>query len=158
MASLRSNQVSNYSSTAATLARDYSEMMRSNFTVSNIVTTTVGVNKYLFDTSNSGSFASTPGVNCKTTVCTTSQMAVMHVADWAERVKDQLPEGRAVVCRDSTPRNADGTFKWACDGVGTYSSIKVGWADKRSLQEQGTATYTMASPQLVTVGMTGLIE
>jgi type IV pilus assembly protein PilV len=159
LASLRSNQVSAYSSTAATLAKDYSEMMRSNFTVSNIVTATAGVNPYLFDTANAGSYTATPAAAlCKAATCTKAQVAVLHVADWAQRVKDQLPEGRAVVCRDSTPRNSDGTFKWACDGLGTYSSIKLGWVDKRSQVEQGTATFTIANPQMVMVGLTGFVE
>lgn len=159
LASLRSNQVSAYSSTAATLAKDYSEMMRSNFTVSNKLTATLGVNPYLFDTADTGSYTVTPSATaCKTGYCNTATLAVLHVADWAQRVKDALPEGRAVVCRDSTPRNADGTFKWACDGLGTYSSIKIGWVDKRSKVEQGTATFTIASPQLVMVGLTGFVE
>lgn len=157
LASLRSNQVSGYTSTAATLVKDYSEMMRSNFTVSNIVTATAGVNPYLFDTANSGTYTATPGVDCKANQCTGAQMATLHVADWAERVKRDLPEGRAVVCRDSTPRNADGTFKWACDGVGSYASIKVGWVDKRSAKEMGTATFT-TTPQMVMVGLTGFAE
>jgi type IV pilus assembly protein PilV len=159
LASLRSNQVSAYSSTAATLAKEYSEMMRSNFTVSNKLTATLGVNPYLFDTSNSGSYTATPVATlCKTASCSTAELATVHVADWAQRVKEQLPEGRAVVCRDSTPRNADGSFKWACDGLGTYSSIKIGWVDKRSQVEQGTATFTIANPQLVMVGLTGFLE
>jgi type IV pilus assembly protein PilV len=157
LASLRSNQMSSYTSTAATLSKDYSEMMRSNFSVSNVVTVTAGVNPYLFDTSDTGSYTATPSVDCKTANCTGPEMAVLHVADWAARVKSQLPEGRAVVCRDSTPRNADGTFKWACDGVGTYATVKIGWADKRDTKEKGTATFTV-SPQLVMVGMTGYAE
>lgn len=159
LASLRSNQVSGYSSTAATLAKDYSEMMRSNFTISNKITATLGVNPYLFDTANAASFTASPAATlCKTASCSTADLAVVHVADWAQRVKDQLPEGRAVVCRDSTPRNADGTFKWACDGVGTYASIKLGWVDKRTQVEQGTATFTIANPQVVMVGLTGFVE
>lgn len=154
LASLRSNQMSSYTSTAATLSKDYSEMMRSNFSVSNVVTATAGVNPYLFDTATS---TTTPSKDCKALTCNGTEMAELHVADWTARVKSQLPEGRAVVCRDSTPRNADGTFKWACDGIGTYATIKIGWADKRDTKEKGTATFTV-SPQLVMVGMTGYAE
>lgn len=156
LASLRSNQMSGYTSTAATLAKDYSELMRSNASVSNVVTATA--NPYLFDSSNSGSYAATPTKDCKANVCTGAEIATLHVADWAARVKAQLPEGRAVVCRDSTPRNADGTFDWSCDGVGTYATIKIGWTDKRDAKERGTPTFAIANPQLVMVGLTGYAE
>jgi type IV pilus assembly protein PilV len=160
LASLRSAQSSTNFSIAATLSRDYSEMMRSNFTVSNNTSTVAGVNPYLFDTSVTSTYTVSPAVDCKTTVCSAAQMGTLHIADWAERVQAQLPGARAVVCRDSTPRNADGSYKWACDNAGTAVSIKIGWIDKRDKEERGTTTVavTPLSPQLVMGGMTGYAE
>jgi len=160
LASLRSAQSSTNFSIAATLSRDYSEMMRSNFTISNNTSTVPGVNPYLFDTSTTTTYTVTPVVNCKTAVCTAAQIGTLHIADWAERVQAQLPAGKAIVCRDSTPRNADGTYKWACDNLGTAVSIKMGWIDKRDKEERGTTTValTPANPQLVMGGMTGYAE
>ncbi len=161
LASLRSNQGSANLSTAATLAKDYSEMMRSNFTVSNTVTVTAGVNPYIFDSSNTSTFTATPTVDCKTTTCTSAQMATLHVADWAARVNARLPGARAVACRDSAPKNADGSYRWACDGVGNLITLKLGWTDRRDKEERGqtaTLALTPPSPQLVLIGFTGYSE
>ena len=160
LASLRSAQSSTNFSVASTLSRDYSEMMRSNFTISNNTSTAAGVNPYLFDSSDTTSYTAVPTVDCKTTLCGPAQIGTLHIADWAQRVQAQLPAGRTVVCRDSTPRNADGTYKWACDNLGTAVSIKLGWIDKRDAEERGTTTVstTPINPQLVMGGMTGFAE
>lgn len=159
LASLRSSQTAASFSMAATLAKDYTEMMRSNLSVSNNTSTVAGVNPYLFDTGNTSTFAVSPSVDCKATVCTGGQISVLHVADWAERVTVQLPGGRAVVCRDSTPRNANGTYKWACDNAGNTVIIKLGWVDKRDKEERGTtSTFSLTMPQLVMGGLTGYAE
>ena len=160
LASLRSAQSSTNFSIASTLSRDYSEMMRSNPTLSSNTSTVAGVNPYLFDSSTTSTYSVTPIADCKTAVCSSTQIGSLHIADWAERVKTQLPGGRAVVCRDSTPRNADGTYEWACDNVGTAVSIKIGWIDKRDRQERGTTTVsvTPVNPQLVMGGLTGYAE
>ncbi len=154
LAALRSNQMSGNFSTAATLAREYTEIMRSNPTVSNIVTTTAGVNPYLFDSSSLT--AST--VNCVTATCTTANLATLQVKDWATRVQGQLPGGRAVVCRDTAPRNGDGSYTWSCNNTGTFVTVKIGWTDRRENVERGTTTLTATplNPQLITIGYTGL--
>lgn len=169
LASLRSSQSSSSFSMAATLAKDYTEMMRSNISVSNNTSTVAGVNPYLFDTGNTSTFVATPVTDCKLAICTGAQISVLHVADWAGRVAGnslagvpaQLPGGRAVVCRDATPRNSDGTYKWACDNVGNTVVIKLGWIDKRDKEERGgtsTVSATPLNPQLVMVGFTGYAE
>ena len=157
LASLRSNQTAAKTSAATTLVKDYSEMMRSNTTISNITSTVAGVNPYLFDTNVTSTFP-TPTVICKTATCTPAEIATFHVADWAERLNAQLPGGRAVVCRDAAPRNSDGTFDWACDNSGTLVVIKLGWPDRRSSQERGTTTFALTYPQLVMTGSTGYAE
>ncbi|WP_114972419.1 type IV pilus modification protein PilV [Rhodoferax ferrireducens] len=156
LATLKSNQIAGNSSMAATLAKDYTEMMRSNWTVSNNTSTVAGVNPYLFD-SNDITKTST---YC-TTMGTTSTMAALHVADWAQRVSCQLPSARAVVCRDPAPRNADGSYRWSCGANDSATvSIKIGWIDKRESIERGTTTVsaTPLNPQLVMSGMTGYAE
>ena len=157
LASLKSNQISGYSATAATLVKDYTEMMRSNPSIASIVTTTGGVNPYLFDSSDTSSFSATPPADCKSTVCDGANLAKMHVADWAARVASSLPQGRAVVCRDETPKSGS-AFEWTCDGAGSLVTIKVGWVDKRSDSERGTTTFTVSAPQLVMTAMTGFTE
>lgn len=162
LASMKSAQSASSFSTAATLAKDYTEMMRSNTTVSNNTATSAPNNPYLFDSSSTSTFTATPVVDCKTTVCTAANVSVLHVADWAERVAAQLPAGRAVVCRDPTPRNADGSYRWSC-GTNNASAItiKIGWIDRRDREERGltsTISVTPLAPQLVLGGLTGYTE
>lgn len=160
LATLKSSQISGNISTAATLVRDYTEMMRSNQSVANVTSTVPGVNPYIFDTSVTSTFTAT-APDCKTTVCGTATMATLHVADWAGRVTNSLPGARAVVCRDPTPRNADGTFRWDCGtNDGQTVVVKIGWVDKRESVERGTVTLsaTPLNPQLVMAGSSGYAE
>ncbi len=158
LSTLRSTQNSGKAAIAATLGKDYSEMMRSNASVSNNTSTVATVNPYLFDTYDAGSFTATPSVNCTTSTCGTAQIATLHVADWAQRVALQLPSGRAVVCRDSNPKDSSGVNKWACDNTGNLVTIKLGWEAKLDSKERGTTTFSITSPQLVMIGMTGFAE
>ncbi len=157
LAALKSNQMAGNMSAAAAMAKDYTEMMRSNPSVSSVTSTVAGVNPYFFDTNN----FSTSSPNCLSAVCGTTTMATLHVADWAQRVKNQLPGGRAVVCRDPSPRNADGSYRWACGtNDATFVTIKIGWIDKRDREERGTTALsaTPLNPQLVMAGFTGYAE
>jgi type IV pilus assembly protein PilV len=161
LASLRGSQSAANFSVAVTLAKDYTEMMRSNSTVSNNTSTVAGVNPYLFDSASSSTFTATPSVDCKTTACTGAQLSVLHISDWAGRVTSQLPSGRAVVCRDPAPRNADGSYRWSCGtNAGTAVTVKLGWIDKRDKEERGTTTVSITplAPQLVMGGVTGFAE
>lgn len=158
LASLKSNQIAGYTSTAATLVRDYTEMMRSNISISGINTTTAGVNPYLFDSSVTSTFTVSPPSDCRAIACTATASAQYHVADWVTRVKAQLPEGRVVVCRDTAPRNADGSFKWSCDNLGSLVTVKIGWVDKRSNSERGTSTFTVSVPQMVMTAYQEILE
>lgn len=158
LATMRSTQNSGKAAIAATLGKDYSEMMRSNSSVSNNTSTVAGVNPYLFDTATASSFTATPAVSCTTSFCTPAQIATLHVADWARRVTQQLPNGRAVICRDANPKDAAGLNEWACDNTGNLVTIKLGWEAKLDAKEKGTASFVITSPQLVLIGMTGFAE
>jgi type IV pilus assembly protein PilV len=156
LATLKSNQIAGNASLASTLAKDYTEMMRSNWIVSNNTSTVAGVNPYLFDSDN----ITKTSTYC-TATATTTTMASMHVADWAQRVSCQLPSARTVVCRDPAPRNSDGSYRWGCGTNNSPTvSIKIGWVDKRDSVERGTTTVstTPLNPQLVMSGITGYAE
>jgi len=161
LAALKSNQIAGNTSQAATLAKDYTEMMRSNWTVSSNTSTAAGINPYLFDSSDTSTFTATPADFCQAAACTTAEIAQLHVADWVDRVTTQLPSAKVVVCRDPAPRNADGSYRWGCgaNDSGTVS-IKIGWLDKRESVERGTTTISVTplNPQLVMSGFTGYAE
>ncbi len=155
LASLRTTQSAANFSTAATLAKEYTEMMRSNPTIANSTATSAPLNPYLFDSSNTSTFAVSPSADCKANACSTTDISRMHVADWASRVAAQLPGGKAVVCRD-----AAGSYSWTCPTTGTVVTIKIGWIDKRDSEERGTVAVsaTPGTPQFVITGLTGLQE
>lgn len=155
LASLKSNQVSGYTATAATLVRDYTEMMQSNPSVSTFATATAGTNPYLFDSASTSTFTATPSVDCKATACSPANLAIMHVSDWASRVQALLPQGRAVVCLDESPKSGSG-WDWNCDNAGTMVTVKIGWFDKRADSERGTTTYTVTAPQMVMTVLPGV--
>lgn len=162
LAALKSNQIAGNLSQAATLAKDYTEMMRSNSTLSSNTSTVAGVNPYLFDSSQTSTFSLTPpSSKCQTAACTDAQMSVLHIADWVDRVTTQLPSAKVVVCRDPAPRNSDGSYRWGCGANNANTvSIKIGWIDKRDSVERGTTTVsvTPVNPQLVMSGFTGYAE
>ena len=82
--------------------------------------------------------------DCSAVLCTSQQRAVYDLKVWNTKTTgsplqsnaDVLPQGRGVVCRDSTPD--DGTQgAWACDDEGTKGSgsmyaVKVEWQERTS--------------------------
>ena len=71
----------------------------------------------------------TPGdTACLATGCTPAALARADMAEWAADVAAQLPDGKGVVCIDSTPD--DGTADApACDDTGQLLAVKVWWSD-----------------------------
>ncbi len=62
-------------------------------------------------------------------ICSPAEMAGYDLADWNAALASQLPDGKGIVCRDSTPD--DGTAASpACDGAGAVYVIKVWWNEK----------------------------
>ena len=132
LASLRSNQFTMQSSIATQLARDYEEITQM-LRAANI-STSEGTNAFSAVDTNTPS--STPVTDCKGTsvTCTPDELTAYMLKDWRKRVENDLPGGRAVVCRDSTPKDTSGTgtglYHWSCDNAGDMLMIKIGWAAK----------------------------
>lgn len=124
LSSLRSSQFSGNASIAMSLARDYGEIMQL-IPPSVESTTASGTNDFAIDTAST---IDVPSAKCKGTACNATQLIALNTWEWAQRVKGQLPGGRAVACKDSTPRDSSsGLYKWECDGSGNLMVIKFGW-------------------------------
>ena len=124
MSSLRSGQLSSTASVAVGLARDYGENMQL-IPPSVVSTGTGGTNVFTIDTETT---MAEPSENCKTAACTDPlKMIAISNWEWVQRVKTSLPVGRAVVCRDSAPKDSDGLYQWACNGSGNMMVVKFGW-------------------------------
>ena len=118
MSSLRSGQLSSTASVAVGLARDYGENMQL------IPPSVVSTGAFTIDTETT---MAEPSEKCKANACTANQMIAANNWEWVQRVKTSLPVGRAVVCRDSAPKDSDGLYQWACNGSGNMMVVKFGW-------------------------------
>ena len=124
-AALQANKDARYQSSAARLARELGDMMRGNNTVA-IMTGTA--NPYLV-TNFTGTVPSAPS-NCYTsTACVGNGMLIaqFEISDWLERVKEELPGARVVVCADATPYDSSGKPQWNCSASGSVLYVKIGW-------------------------------
>ena len=145
LATLRSNHFTAQASVATQLVRDYEEitqMLRSAAISSSEGTSALSG----LDTATADS-STIP--NCQTTsaACDASALAAFMLSEWKDRVKNELPGGRAVVCRDSAPKDTSGAsaglYHWACDDQGDMLMVKIGWtgrADKTDQAQQAISS------------------
>ena len=74
--------------------------------------------------------------------------------EWKSRVTTELPGGRAVICRDSAPKDTSGAssglYHWACDDQGDMLMVKIGWAGKADKADQTQQTIAAENrPRIV---------
>ena len=124
-AALQANKDARYQSSAARFARELGDMMRGNNTVAILSGT---ANPYLVP-NFTGTVPSAPSNCYKTTACAGNPTLIgqFEISDWLERVKEELPGARVVVCPDATPYDGSGKAQWTCSGSGTVLYVKIGW-------------------------------
>ena len=145
LATLRSNHFTAQASVATQLVRDYEEitqMLRSAAISSSEGTSALSG----LDTATADS-STIPNCQTTTATCDSGQLATFMLNEWKARVTTQLPGGRAVVCRDSAPKDTSGTnaglYHWACDDKGDMLMVKIGWtgrADKTDQAQQAISS------------------
>ena len=144
-ATLRSNHFTAQASVATQLVRDYEEitqMLRSAAISSSEGTSALSG----LDTATADS-STIPNCQTTTATCDSGQLATFMLNEWKARVTTQLPGGRAVVCRDSAPKDTSGAhaglYHWACDDKGDMLMVKIGWtgrADKTDQAQQAISS------------------
>lgn len=135
LSSLQSTQYTANSVIATAMAREYGELMQ---LVPDAASATSSATSSSTDTLmlNTDSIATTATANDCTgssKTCTPAQLIAAMRNDWGLRVKSPqvLPQGKAEVCRDQTPRNASGDLEWGgCDETGEVVLVKMGWLGK----------------------------
>jgi type IV pilus assembly protein PilV len=151
--SLRSSQNSGYSAIASNLARDYNEYVLGSASVSSSNTSTVGV--YEIDTSTYTSVNAAGACVGTSKNCTPTQLLQDQQKGWVNKVKNELPNGKAVICRDnSSIRDANGYFSWGCttSGSGDLLIMKLGWESKSNTKQGEVALdFGVAKPRLVVI-------
>ena len=145
LATLRSNHFTAQASVATQLVRDYEEitqMLRSVAISSSEGTSALSG----LDTATADS-STIPNCQTTTATCDSGQLATFMLNEWKARVTTQLPGGRAVVCRDSAPKDTSGAhaglYHWACDDKGDMLMVKIGWtgrADKTDQAQQAISS------------------
>lgn len=127
--SIQFTQDAGQRNTAAMLANDLIEMVRSNRDAV-ITTNTLRSTSNYYKTSGQ-TFAETLVAACRTAAgCSADQMASDHLALWVRQVRNSLPVDDAtlrdgfVICRDATPDTA------ACDNSGQAIKIRIAWLSR----------------------------
>jgi type IV pilus assembly protein PilV len=127
LSSMRSNQYSATASVGIALARDYGDLMQ--MIPAKIAGTQAGATStFTIDTASTSS--TPPSPDCIASTCTATQLIARSIWEWSKRVQAELPGGRAVVCKDSEPKESSGLYRWECDGVGDLTVVKFGWTAK----------------------------
>ena len=119
------NQSASLRLTAATLATDMVDRMKLN--------TPVFLNNLSYYNRPNSADYTTAVPSCSTASgCTVQERAQNDLYEWSQRVAASLPNGRAIVCVDSTPDDGASQAAPACDngGINLYV-VKIWWRDDR---------------------------
>lgn len=130
---IKNNQSASLRLTASTLANDMVDRMKTNY---------VGVSNGDYNKPSTTDYG-TAVASCLTpSGCTPQQLAQNDLNEWSVKVAAVLPNGRGIVCLDSTPNDGVDATAPACDNTGvTIYTVKIWWLDDR------TATGNPARPQ-----------
>lgn len=128
---LRGNQQAAQTAVAASLVRDYQEILTTMPSLAANTTSSAVVN--IVQNAYTAYAAAT---DCKgaAATCTNQQFADFQTNEWIERVKSSLPDGKVTVCIDNayveTSGASKGLYKWGCSGTGDVLVLKMGWVAK----------------------------
>jgi type IV pilus assembly protein PilV len=116
---IKNNHSASLRITATSLANDMIDRMKANY---------VAVMNGDYNKSNSTDYG-TAVASCLTTAgCTSQQLAQNDLNEWTQRLAASLPNGRGIVCLDSTPDDGASDATPACDNTGTTMyAVKIWW-------------------------------
>jgi type IV pilus assembly protein PilV len=143
-AALQANTQTRYQVIAAALTGELAESMRGNHRIA--LNTTPAANPYLLSYS-AGALAAPP-VNCLVNDCSANtdaqrlSSAQWQVHEWMTRLQANLPSPSVSICFDSTPFDANGQAKWACDNTGDVVVAKIAWT---RINTQGSLVFGSAA-------------
>lgn len=131
LAAMRARHQSALSAQAAWLAAGLAERMRANSTQ---MALDDSANPYLtlhYD-AQLQPVPVPPAVLCHSSACNAAQLAWYDLYDIQSAVREQLPAGRVLVCRDAALWS-NGKLTWPCSGGSAAPIvIKVGWRGKNA--------------------------
>lgn len=135
LTALRTSQQSAIQTTALELATELADKMRAN---DRAMKASDESNLFLGIDYTTSTAPTVPSRFCydRSASCDAGQLAAFDIYEWEKRLKEGLPDGRAVICRDAKPWDSTAhAYKWECDGgVASVGSaplvIKIGWQGK----------------------------
>lgn len=129
LAAMRARHQSTLLAQASMLATGMAERMRANRAQMQLP---AGANPYLtldYDVLDSPA-PTAPAALCHAAPCDAAQLAWFDLYEIKLALRDQLPGGRVVICRDAGLWSG-GTLLWSCSGgAAAPLVIKVGWRGK----------------------------
>jgi type IV pilus assembly protein PilV len=132
LSSLRGLQHSKFRTAAVELASEMADKMRANSTqMKSAANPFVGVDFQASpnESPEAPSLCYGAGANCDS-----NALAKFDLYEWKVRIAQELPSGRAVICRDGNPwGGSGGGLRWECTAPGSDDFglvIKLGWAEK----------------------------
>ena len=132
LAAIRTSQQSGFQTLAVQLANEFADKMRSNDAQMKLSDTAnlflkVNYNSALDPVPTTPALCYSSSANCSAT-----DLAKADIYEWLIRVKDVLPGGRVLVCRDSAPYdNTQKSLTWNCTAdTNAGLMVKIGWRSK----------------------------
>ncbi|MGZ3158018.1 MAG: type IV pilus modification protein PilV [Burkholderiaceae bacterium] len=137
LTAIQTSQQSGFQTLALQLAVDMANQIRVNTSSTKL---NDGENPYLSLEYKSGDQIEVPSAQCLSVKdnCSPGELANFTVYEWKNKIKENLPEGRVLVCRDKDPWDSNASrYTWQCNSAGNGNSpliIKLGWYEKKMNQ------------------------
>lgn len=137
LTAMQTAQQSGLQTLALQLAVDMANQIRAN---SGITKFNDEQNPYLSMNYKSGDQIEAPSVQCLSVKdnCHTIELANFAIYGWERKVKENLPQGRVLICRDAEPWDSSASrYRWECNSGPNGNSpliIKLGWYEKKTNQ------------------------
>lgn len=152
LVALRTTQQSALQTSAMYLAVDMANQIRATL---NVNKWSDEQNPYLAFDYKAGATMEKNNAVCQTgkEECDAEHLALLSISEWENRIKENLPKGRGLICRDSNPWDAEeGRYKWACSSLPNEDAplvIKLGWHEKKMAQMKSQNTEQHDAPSVV---------
>lgn len=134
LAAMQTTQHSSHETFALQLAVDMANQIRAD---RNLLKVKDEQNPYLSTNFKAGQQTIAPSIRCINLKenCGAVDLAKFSIYEWQNKLKENLPNGRLQVCRDSEPWDSNAErYKWECNSApngGSPIVIKLGWREKK---------------------------
>lgn len=138
LATVQNNTIAAQRTTATLLAQDMADRIRGNVNASKQIKGNVTQAVFYLDTvgSSRDCYSPAPNGNC----ATRQDVAERDMAEWVAQIRNSLPAGEGIVCKDSTPDDGSSFTASGCDGPASESPwvIKIFWVVRAEDSSLGT--------------------